>query len=299
MKGSLYLIACAVVWGMAFVAQGSAMDYVEPATFVFVRFTITFIVLAAATPLFTRLSGGPRAEEPPLKAHLKAGLVIGTILGVASMLQQYGLVHTSPTNSGFVTALYILIVPLLGLFMGRRVRRIVWLGVAISLTGLWLLCVGEGFSINPGDWLTLGCAFVFAFHILSVDRLAGNLNTIKLSAIQFGVGAVVAGIVALLFEHPTLKGIADCLPYILYAALVSGAIGYTLQLFGQKYTDPTLASLIMCLESVFAALGEFIATKLGWFDGQLLDGRRLLGCALMLAASMLAQLPERRPAEWR
>ena len=294
LKGSLYLLACSFVWGMAFVAQGSAMDYVEPATFVFVRFTITFFALAAAEPLFTRLGGGRNANEPPMKRHLAVGGVIGVALGVASMLQQYGLVHTSPTNSGFVTALYILIVPLMGLCLGRRVRRVVWLGVAISLTGLYLLCVGEGFTVNPGDLITLGCAFVFAIHITLVDRLAGDLNAIKLSAIQFGVSAVTAGVVALLFEHPTARGIVDCLPFILYAALISGGIGYTLQILGQKDTDPTLASLLMCLESVFAAVGEWAATRMGWFDGQLLDGRRLLGCALMLAASMIAQIPDKR-----
>lgn len=294
LKGSLYLIACSFVWGMAFVAQGSAMDYVEPATFVFVRFTITFLALLAATPLFTKLSGGPKAGEPSLKAHVRAGSVIGVVLGVASMLQQYGLVHTSPTNSGFVTALYILIVPIIGLFLGRRVRKVVWLAVCLSLTGLYLLCVGKGFTVNPGDLITLGCAVVFAIHITLVDRWAGDLDPIKLSAIQFGFGALTAAVVAFLFERPTVQGIVQCLPFLLYAALVSGAIGYTLQLVGQKYTDPTLASLIMCLESVFAAVGEWLATRMGWFNGQLLDGRRLLGCALMLAASMIAQIPDRR-----
>lgn len=294
LKGSVYLIACAFVWGMAFVAQGSAMDYVEPATFVFVRFTITFLALTAAAPLFTRLSGGRRESEPPMKRHICAGAIIGVVLGVASMLQQFGLVHTSPTNSGFVTALYILIVPILGLFLGQRVRPVVWVGVALSVTGLYLLCVGDGFTVNPGDLITLGCAFVFAIHIIVVDRLAGDLNTIKVSAIQFGVGALTAAVVALLFEHPTWDGIVKCLPFLLYAALISGAIGYTLQLLGQKYTPPALASLIMCLESVFAAVGEWLATQMGWYHGQALDGRRLLGCALMLAASMIAQIPQKK-----
>ena len=297
LKGSLYLIACAFVWGMAFVAQGSAMNYVGPATFVFVRFTITFFVLMAASPLFTRLSGGRRADEPSLKRHIAAGAVIGVALGVASLLQQFGLVYTSPTNSGFVTALYILIVPIIGLFMGQRVRPVVWGCVAISVTGLYLLCVGEGFSINPGDLITLACAFAFSIQIILVDRLAGSLNAIKLSALQFGFGALTAAAVALLFEHPTLSGIVRCLPFLLYAALISGAIGYTLQIMGQKYTSPALASLIMCLESVFAAVGEMLATRMGWFDGQILSGRRLLGCGLMLAASMLAQMPAHRRAE--
>lgn len=296
LKGSLYLIAGALVWGMAFVAQGSAMDYVEPATFVFVRFTITFLVLTAAAPFFTRLSGGKRTAEPSLRRHIRAGAAIGVALGVASLLQQFGLVYTSPTNSGFVTALYILIVPLIGLFMGQRVRPIVWVCVAISVSGLYLLCVGEGFAINPGDLITLACAFAFSIQIMLVDRLAGDLNPIRLSALQFGFGALTAAVIMLFFEHPTLGGIIKCLPFLLYAALISGAIGYTLQILGQKNTPPALAALIMCLESVFAAVGEMLATRMGWFDGQMLSGRRLLGCALMLLASILAQLPSRKRA---
>ena len=259
LKGSLYLVACSFVWGMAFVAQGSAMDHVQPATFVCARFAITCVVL-----------------------------------GVASYLQQLGLVHTSPTNSGFVTALYIVLVPILSVFLGQKIRPVVWVGVALSLTGLYLLCVGKGFTVNPGDLITLGCAFVFSLHIITVDRLAGDMNPIKLSAIQFGVGALLAGIIALLFEDHNWAGLLNCMPSLLYAALGSGAIGYTLQIMGQKYTDPALASLIMCLEAVFAAVGEWLATRLGFFDGQMLDGRRLLGCALMLAASVVAQLPERK-----
>lgn len=294
LKGSLYLVACSFVWGMAFVAQGSAMEHVQPATFVMARFIITCLVLSAAAPLFGRLNSRAARRDLPMKRHLAVGGVIGLVLGLASYLQQLGLVHTSPTNSGFVTALYIVLVPILGIFLGRRVRRLVWFGVALSVTGLYLLCVGDSFSVNPGDLITLACAFVFAIHITLVDRLAGNLNAIKLSAIQFGVGAAFAAVIAFLFETPTWSGLMGCLPSLLYAALGSGAIGYTLQLMGQKYTEPALASLIMCLESVFAALGEWMATRMGFFNGQPLTGRRLLGCALMLIASVVAQLPERR-----
>ena len=296
LKGSLYLVACSFVWGMAFVAQGSAMDHVGPATFVLARFTITFIVLMAAEPLIGRIAGQAGAAAPSWGRHLVVGGLIGVVLGLASYLQQLGLVRTSPTNSGFVTALYILIVPIMGLFLGQRVRRIVWFSVLLSVTGLYLLCVGDRLHVNPGDLITLGCALVFAIHITLVDRLAGDLNAVRLSALQFGAGAIVAGIIAFATETPTLDGLRGCLPSLLYAALGSGAIGYTLQLFGQKYTAPTLASLIMCLESVFAAVGEWLATRLGWYDGQPLDARRLLGCALMLAASVIAQMPEKRRA---
>ena len=288
LKGSMYLVACSFVWGMAFVAQGSAMDYVQPATFVFARFTITCVVLALAAPLFERLSGGRSDREPSMKRHLAVGGIIGVVLGVASYLQQLGLVHTSPTNSGFVTALYIVIVPLLGLFMGRRVTRMLWLGLALSLTGMVLLCVQSDLSINLGDVFTLGSAFMFSLQILMVSRYAPNLDALKLSALQFAACAVISGVAAVLFETPRLEGALNCIGSILYVAVCSGAIGYTLQMVGQKYADPTLAAILMCLESVFAALG-------GWLLlGQALSPRELLGCALMLAASVIAQLPEKR-----
>ena len=294
LKGSMYLVACSMVWGMAFVAQGSAMEHVQPATFVCVRFFITFAVLAALSPVIGRITGRGGAKRPPLRRHLAVGGLIGAVLGLASILQQLGLVHTSPTNSGFVTALYIVIVPLMGLALGQRVGPQVWVGVLVSLIGLWLLCVSGRLQVNPGDLITLGCALVFAVHITLVDRLAGNLDTVLLSAIQFGAGALVALVLMLCFETPSWSGLRACLPSLLYAALVSGALGYTLQLFGQKYTAPALASLIMCLESVFAAVGEWLATRLGLYAGHVLGPRQLIGCGLMLAASVIAQLPARR-----
>ena len=201
-----------------------------------------------------------------------------------------GLVYTTPAKSGFVTALYIVIVPLLGLFMGRRVTRMLWLGLALSLTGMILLCVQSDLTVNLGDLFTLACAFMFSLQILMVSRYAPNLDALKLSALQFATCAVVAGVAAVLFETPRLEGALNCIGSILYVAVCSGAIGYTLQMMGQKYADPTLAAILMCLESVFAALG-------GWLLlGQALSPRELLGCALMLAASVIAQLPEKRAA---
>ena len=285
-KGSAILLATAIIWGMAFSAQSNAMKYIQPFTFVFVRSTITALVLLAALPLFNRLSNRHDSEKksPPLRAHVVPGVLCGFFLVTATILQQVGLVYTTPAKSGFVTALYIVIVPILGLFMGRRVRWLVWLGLALSLTGMFLLCVQSDFSINAGDLFTLGCAFMFSFQILAVDRYASDMDAMKLSAMQFVTCAVIAGAAAFLFETPRIEGMLSCWTSILYVSICSGAIGYTLQMVGQKYTDPTLASLLMCLESVFAALG-------GWLLlGQSLSARELLGCALMLAASVIAQL---------
>ena len=274
LKGSMALLAAAFVWGMAFTAQSNAMRYVQPFTFVFLRSTITCAVLLLAMPLFDRI-GGKRSEPaaPPFRAHVKPGALIGIFAGMLS---------------GFVTALYIVIVPIMGIFLGRRVRPVVWLSLALSLTGMVLLCVQSDLSINMGDLFTLGSAFMFSCQIMMVARYAANLDALKLSCVQFATCAVVSGVVAFLFETPRIEGMLACWTSILYVAVFSGALGYTLQMVGQKYADPTLASLLMCLESVFAALG-------GWLLlGQALSPRELLGCALMLSASVIAQLPERR-----
>ncbi len=291
LKGSLYLVAAAFVWGMAFSAQSNAMKYIQPYTFVFLRSAISCLVLISAAPLFARLSGR-RAEAKravSLREHLLAGALIGVFLVLATILQQVGLVYTTPAKSGFVTALYIVIVPLMGLFAGRRVPLSVWIGLALSLAGLVLLCVQSDLSINIGDLFTLGSAFMFSCQILLLGRYAPRMDALKLSVIQFGICAVIAGACAFLFETPRIEGIAACIGSILYVAVFSGAIGYTLQVVGQKYADPTVASLLMCLESVFAALGGWVLL------GQSLLPRELLGCALMLCASVVAQIPDRRP----
>ena len=290
LKGSLALAAAAFVWGMAFSAQSNAMRYVQPFTFVFLRSTITSLILFAAAPLFRRLSGGAGNDAPPMREHIRPGIIIGLFLVLATILQQVGLVYTTPAKSGFVTALYMIIVPLLGLFVGRRVRPLLWLGLGMSLAGMALLCIGDDLSVNIGDLYTLGCAFMFSFQILAVAHYAPKLDVLKLSALQFATAAVVSGVAAFAFETPRVEGMLACWTSILYVAVCSGAIGYTLQMVGQKYADPTLASLLMCLESVFAALGGWVLL------GQALSARELIGCALMLAASVIAQLPERAGA---
>lgn len=289
LKGSAALLLASVIWGMAFSAQSTAMNYIQPFTFVFLRSIITFPLLAAAAAVLKRRPGA--AQEPPLEIYLRRGVPMGLFLVAATLFQQIGLVYTTPAKSGFVTALYIVMVPILSLILFRRQPgRFVWLGVALSLIGLILLCVQSDLTVNVGDLLTLASALMFSGQILLIDRCAGGLSAVKLSAVQFGTCAAVAGVIMGFVETPTLSGILACWPSILYVAVFSSAIGYTLQIVGQKRTDPTLASLLMCLESVFAALG-------GWLLlGQALSPRELLGCALMLAASVVAQLPDHRAA---
>lgn len=290
LKGPICLTLCAIFWGMAFSAQSSAMDHVEPYTFVFLRSAITCLALLISMPLLNRLNPANNAPTASNRQHLAVGALCGAFLVLATILQQVGLVTTTTAKSGFITALYIIIVPILGIFLGRKPRAAIWLGVLVSLIGLYFLCWQGTLNVNVGDLFTFGSAVVFAVHIQLIDRLGGNLNSIKLSAIQFGAAAVIACAVMLLFETPNLDGILACWTDILYVAIFSGALGYTLQIVGQKSTDPTLASLIMCLESVFAALG-------GWLVlGEALSGREILGCALMLSASVIALLPGRKRA---
>lgn len=284
-KGPLCLFLCSLFWGMAFAAQSNAMNYMGPYTFVFLRSTITSLVLFSVHPLMVRTRMIP-AENRENRASLwKVGALCGVFLVAATLLQQIGLVTTSTAKSGFITALYIVIVPILGLFIGKKPQITILLGVAMSLVGLYFLCMKDALRIDPGDLLTFFSAIVFALHILVIDRFGGNLDSVKLSAVQFLFAAVCSGILAFTLETPTFEKFAACWTSVVYVAVFSGALGYTLQIAGQKSTDPTIASLIMCLESVFAAVGGWILLD------QRLSGHEMLGCALMLGASIVALIP--------
>lgn len=284
-KGPLCLFLCSLFWGMAFAAQSNAMNYMGPYTFVFLRSAITSLVLFSVHPLMVRMRMIP-AENRENRASLwKVGALCGIFLVAATLLQQIGLVTTSTAKSGFITALYIVIVPILGLFIGKKPQITILLGVAMSLVGLYFLCMKDALRIDPGDLLTFFSAIVFALHILVIDRFGGNLDSVKLSAVQFLFAAVCSGILAFTLETPTFENFAACWTSVVYVAVFSGALGYTLQIAGQKSTDPTIASLIMCLESVFAAVGGWILLN------QRLSGHEMLGCALMLGASIVALIP--------
>lgn len=284
-KGPLCLFLCSLFWGMAFAAQSNAMNYMGPYTFVFLRSAITSLVLFSVHPLMVRTRMIP-AENRENRASLwKVGALCGVFLVAATLLQQIGLVTTSTAKSGFITALYIVIVPILGLFIGKKPQITILLGVAMSLVGLYFLCMKDALRIDPGDLLTFFSAIVFALHILVIDRFGGNLDSVKLSAVQFLFAAVCSGILAFTLETPAFENFVACWTSVVYVAVFSGALGYTLQIAGQKSTDPTIASLIMCLESVFAAVGGWILLD------QRLSGHEMLGCALMLGASIVALIP--------
>ncbi len=292
-KGSIFLLLCAMIWGSAFVAQSEGMQYVEPFTMGATRFFLAGLVLLPVIAVLDRK--GWSQNRPVTKQERKkqflAGAVCGVLLFAASSLQQFGLLSTTVGKSGFVTALYIVFVPILGVFMGKRAGLKVWLCAAIAVFGMYLLCVGSGFSISGGDLLTLGCAVLFTFHICYISAVSPYTDGVRLSCVQFFVCSALSAIGMLLFETPEWGSILQCWWPIVYAGVFSGGIAYTFQIIGERDVPPTLASLLMSLESVFAAL-------FGWLlIGQSLSARELVGCAIMFAAILLSQLPDRKPAK--
>lgn len=289
LKGSLFLIAAAFVWGLAFVAQKDAADGIGVFSFTFARSAITCLTLLPVC--FARFRRSCNDGAPGVRAHLKTGLIMGGLLFASIASQQLGLsLGTSASKSGFITALYIVIVPIMGLFIGQRPAKKLWLAVLLGLAGAALLSLdlSESFSIGLGEGVTLICSILFSIHIIYIDSHADDLDSGLLNALQFGVCAVLGFACMFIFEKPALSQFTGNLTSILYVGIFSGAIGYTFQLVGQKYASPALASLLMCLESVFAALG-------GWvIDGEVLTSLEYLGCALLLSGCVIAQLPGRR-----
>lgn len=293
LKGNLLLMLTALIWGCAFVAQSVSMDYIGPFTFQSVR---SLLGAAVLVPVFLILDASkkkagtyqaPTGEEK--KTLLIAGIVCGCIMTVAANLQQIGIQYTSAGKAGFITAMYILIVPVLGLFLKKKVPGRIWLCILIAVVGLYLLSVTEGFSsISKGDVYVLLCALAFSFHIMAVDHYAPLVDGVRLSSIQFLICGVLSGILMFLFEEPNLENILNAAVPILYAGIMSCGVAYTLQIIGQKYTRPTIASLIMSLESVFAVLAGIVVLR------EIPTARETMGCVLMFLAIIIAQLPSRR-----
>ena len=291
MRGNLMLLLTALIWGTAFVAQSAGMDHVQPFTYNGVRTLIGGLVLIPVIMLFDRLKpadGRPSAAEQKVinKNSLIGGICCGTVLCVASCFQQFGVSMTTAGKAGFITALYIVIVPLMGVFIKKKIPKIIWLCVAIAVAGFYLLCVKEGFSVGTGDLLVLCCAFFFSIHIMVIDHFtAGKVDGVRMSCVQFLVAGIMAIVLMFLFEEPTLASIWDARVSILYAGVMSCGVAYTLQILGQKDTDPTTATLLMSLESVFAALSGWVLLH------ESLSLKEIFGCAMVFAAVILAQIP--------
>lgn len=291
-KSPLLLFLAAFIWGVAFVAQSKAKDYsVEPFTFNAVRNIIGGLTLLPCIFFLGRREPKEKKIEENPKTLLIGGILCGTVLCIASNLQQIGINYTTVGKAGFITAMYIVLVPILGIFLKRRAGIKVWISVFLAVAGLYLLCMTEKLSLGKGDALVLLCALVFAIHILVIDHFSPKVDGVKLSCIQFLVCGILSMIPALILEHPQVSSILTAWLPILYAGIMSCGVAYTLQIVGQKNVNPTVASLILSLESCISVLA-------GWMLlGQKLSLKELIGCVIMFAAIILAQLPEKNAAK--
>lgn len=286
-KGSLLLFLAAIIWGVAFVAQSVGMDYVGPFTFNCVRTLIGGIVLIPCIVFLNRGKVKKKTNFTEKKRLLLGGICCGIALATGSTLQQFGIMYTTVGKAGFITAFYIIIVPILGLFLGKKCGLSVWISVVIALAGLYFLCIMDGFSIGKGDIYVFLGAIAFSIHILVIDHFTQFNDGVKMSCIQFFVCGILCFVPMMLFEHPEISVILLAWKPILYAGVMSCGVAYTLQIVGQKNMNPTVASLILSLESVTSVIAGFLVLH------QNLSHRELIGCGLMFIAIILAQLPEK------
>ena len=290
--GSLLLTLTAMIWGTSFAFQRVGMESIEPITFTAARMSLASLAIWAVSFLLRQRE----KKNPPVrtdeeekayrKATLVGGLFCGVFLTAASLFQQIGMLTTSAGKAGFITALYMLLVPVFNFVLFRkRNTLLVWIGVLIGVAGMYLLCVKEGFRLTHGDTLVCICAVLFSGHILCADYFTRKGDPVRIAAIQSLMVCVVSAVLAVITEEPSWEKIVSAAVPILYCGVVSAGAGYTLQLVGQKYTDPTIASLLMSLESVFAVIAGSVLLK------ERMTTREAIGCVIMFAAILLVQIP--------
>ena len=279
-------VLAAFIWGTAFVAQSVGAEHVEAFTFNAGRSAIAFVFLLAVCLLLRKFG----QKKPRTAAYWRdlavSGLCCGTALTVAAYFQQKGLETTTSGKAGFITALYIVIVPIAGILMKKKPPRTIWISVVIAVAGLYCLCVTEEFSITMGDFYVLLCSFCYSAHILVIDYFTQKVDGVEMSCAQFLVCTVLSSVGMLAMETPSLPAVMACIGPLLYVGVFSSGVAYTLQILAQKDSDATVVSLLLCLESVFAVLAGAVIL------GDRMNGKEYFGCVLMLAAVVLAQLPE-------
>lgn len=288
LRSSLLLFLAAFIWGVAFVAQSVGMDYMGPFSFNGARFLMGSLVLV---PLVLYRRKFLKAEERHFgsgKITLTGGICCGLALCSAALLQQFGILYTTVGKAGFITTLYIIIVPIMGIFLKKKIQGKVWLAAVIAMAGMYLLCMSEGLKLSKGDRFVFICAVLFSIHILVIDYFSPKADGVELSCLQFFTAGVICSILALVFEKPVLSSFIDGIIPLAYAGIMSSGVAYTLQIVGQKDLDPTVASLILSMESVISMLAGWVIL------GQAMSGRELFGCALVFGAVILVQLPERK-----
>lgn len=299
LKGSLQMTITALIWGTTFVAQSVAMDNIGPWTFNCLRNILGTLVLIPIIIFIEKIETKKNLElvktditpdrslkrPEVLKRTLLGGLCSGVFLASASLFQQYGLIETSVGKAGFITALYIIIVPFISIFLKKKIGINEWLGAFIAVAGFYIMSIQGKPTINRGDLILLVCAFLFSLQILVIDHFVDSVNAVAMSCVQFFVSMVISSFGMFIIEHPAIAAIRTAAIPILWAGIMSSGIAYTLQIVGQKNLEPTLASLIMSLESVFSAIAGYFILK------QVLSTKELIGCALVFFAVILAQIP--------
>ncbi len=291
LKGNLMLLLTSIIWGSAFVAQSMGGDHLGPLAFNGVRNIIAGLFLLAVIPFLKNKSQEQNENSGDKKTLIIGGIVCGLALFVAGYFQQKGVQYTTAGKAGFITTLYVVIVPIIGLFLGKKVSKKVWFCVVLAAIGLYYLSIKPGsFDIGFGDMLIAICAIFFSLHILVIDHFSPKVDGVKMSCIQFFVCGAANLFAMLFFETFELSEVIEAMVPILYAAIMSSGVGYTLQIIAQKDTDPTIASLILSLESVFAVLAGMLLLS------ETLSIREVLGCVLIFLAIIIAQLPEKQTA---
>ena len=309
LRNTFFLFLTAMIWGAAFVAQSVSMDYIGPFTFICLRSVIGGLFLIPVIIVLDSIRKKSQNESADVvnsenilhieteekqrlswknKQLIEGGIVCGIFLFFANCFQQTGIQYTTVGKAGFITTFYIIIVPLIGLFFKKYCGILTWIGVVIALAGLYFLCITQKLTIQRGDALILCCSVLYAGQILAIDHYNPFVDGVKMSCIQFLTGGILGAVFMLLFENPSIAMILSAAGPILYTGIMSTGVGYTLQIVGQKGLNPTVAALILSLESVFSALSGYL------FLHQVLTTRELIGCALMFIAIVLAQLPDIR-----
>ena len=293
--GSIFLALAAIIWGSSFVAQTAGAEFVGPFTFISVRSLLGSVALLPVIFVMDTFKKKSKPEEfkKMTKADYKylfiGGTACGIVLCAASCLQQLGIDGgTAPGMAAFITALYILLVPIFSVFIGKKIRPVIWLCVVVSVVALYLLCVKEGGKVQGSDLYVLACAVCYAIHILVIDKVSPKLDGVRLSAMQFFIAGIIALVIMFITEEPTLEALKAAAPSIAYSGIMSSAVAFTLQILGQQKTEPTIATMIMSLESVFGVLTAMIVLS------QVPSAREAIGCILMFTAIIVAQLPEKK-----
>lgn len=288
MRSSFLLFLAAVIWGVAFVAQSVGMDYMGPFSFNGGRFLMGSMVLVPLVCIRREKDKQKQIPRAGLGITVAGGICCGLALCAAALCQQYGIMFTTVGKAGFITTLYIILVPVMGVFLKKKVSGKVWTGAVLAAFGMYLLCMNERLSLSRGDAYVFLCAVLFAIHILVIDFFSPKADGVELSCIQFLTAGAISSVLALLFEKPQISHFVSGMIPLAYAGIMSSGVAYTLQIIGQKDLDPTVASLILSMESVFSVLAGWVILN------QALSRRELAGCVLVFGAVVLVQLPDKK-----